>query len=132
MLTKNPHKVTLQKEALVKNARISLPETNDARVLEAKSILVNLGFNILENDSLIDKIDIYKKNILNKKFSNNWTSEMISNYLSNPYHLSLFALDNNDVDVVICGASISTADVLRSAIRVVGIKRDAKWVSRVR
>lgn len=131
MQNKNPHIIALQKEALRKNAKISLPEINDKRVVEAKSVLVDLGFNIVENNNLMDKYDIYKKNILQKKFSKNWTDNMISKYLENDYVLSLFALDNNDIDTVVFGASTMTADVLRSAIRIVGVNNDAKWISSV-
>ena len=46
-------------------------------------------------------------------------------------NLSLLALESNDIDCVIAGAINTTSSVLRSAIRIIGLKKSTKWISSV-
>ena len=126
---KNPYKEKIKELALLKNAKIVLPELNDNRVAEASSILCNLGFYITDPKELVQNKNKYKEIISKKNFTNNWTENMIEDYIQDPFYCSLIALENKDVDCVVCGAVKSSTDVLRNAIRVVGVKKDAKWVS---
>ena len=53
---------------------------------------------------------------------------MKKQYLENSLNIGLVALDNNDVDCVVAGATCPTSDLLQSAIRLIGVKKDTKWV----
>lgn len=117
--------------SLSKNKKICFPEESDKRIMLAKNKLKKMGFEIIDLDNLRKKNDKYMKIILSKSFSKNWTSEMISGYIESNLNLSLLALENNDVDCVVAGAVFSTSDVLRSSIRIIGLKKSTKWVSSV-
>ena len=126
---KNKFKENIISRALEKKPKIILPELNDKRVLDAIAELKNIGFNVINPlDINKDKYFSYAKN---KKFTNNWTDQMILEYLDCPLNKSIFALDNGEADCVIAGAIYKTSDVIRSAIRIVGIKDSNKWVSSV-
>ena len=126
---KNKFKENIIARALEKKPKIILPELNDKRVLEAVTELKNIGFNVI-NPLDIDK-NRYFAYAKDKTFTNNWTDQMVKEYLDCPLNKSIFALDNNEVDCVIAGAIYNTSDVIRSAIRIVGIKDSNKWVSSV-
>ena len=126
---KNKFKENIIARALEKKPKIILPELNDKRVLDAIAELKNIGFNVINPlDINKDKYFSYAKN---KKFTNNWTDQMILEYLDCPLNKSIFALRNGEADCVIAGAIYKTSDVIRSAIRIVGIKDSNKWVSSV-
>ena len=126
---KNKFKENIISRALEKKPKIILPELNDKRVLDAIAELKNIGFNVINPlDINKDKYFTYAKN---KKFTNNWTDQMILEYLDCPLNKSIFALENGEADCVIAGAIYKTSDVIRSAIRIVGIKDSNKWVSSV-
>ncbi len=117
--------------AIVKNKKICLPEESDDRVISAKNKLKEIGFNIVNlNDLYINK-DKYLEDISCKNFAKNWTSEMKLDYISSPLNFSLLALDNDDIDCVVSGAINTTSDVIRSSIRIVGLKKTTKWLSSV-
>ena len=121
----------LRKKALLKNASILLPESFDPRVKNAISNLSVMGFNIPDLDYFNKKHDIYIDYLLNQKFSDNWPEEEVVRYLENPVNKSLTILACGDVDGVVVGAATSTSDVLRSSLRIVGIKQSSKWVSSI-
>ncbi len=107
-------------------ARIILPE-NDKRVKDAKSFLVKNKINVIDID--YDKINKYLDFISKLKFTKNWTTPMMLEFLDDPIHLSCAMLACNDADGVVAGATVSTAEIIRTAIRLVGIDNSAKWVS---
>ena len=127
----NNIKKKIIKDALKTNARICLPETNDKRIFEAKKELLALGFNIVDCSKLKGNISEYKELVKKKKFSRNWTEDMINKYLDVDLNLSVLALDNDDLDCVIAGACHKTSEILRTAIRIVGVHRNKKWVTSV-
>tara|TARA_Y100000590_G_scaffold405184_1_gene493272 strand:- start:138 stop:1040 length:903 start_codon:yes stop_codon:yes gene_type:complete len=126
---KNKYKDSILDRALNKDPNIILPEIDDIRIVEASKQLKEIGFNVI-NPLELDK-NKYIQSAIAKNFTNNWTEEMVNDYLSCPLNLSIFALDNDDADCVIAGAKYKTSDVIRSSIRIVGIKDSAKWVSSV-
>lgn len=130
-MLKNSYKKNIIDKALNKNAKICLPEIKDKRVYEASLELINLGFNVIHFDSLKKKESIYKEILLAKKFSSNWTRNMTDDFIECPINYSMLALCNNDIDCIVAGATHSTSTVLRSAIRLVGLKNNSKWVSSV-
>ncbi len=56
---------------------------------------------------------------------------MKSDYINSSLNFSLLALDNSDIDCVIAGAVNTTSDVVRSAIRIIGLKKATKCLSSV-
>ena len=127
----NQFKNTIIDNALLKKSRICLPEINDCRVVEASHELRKLGFNIVDGQDLANNTHDYSKLIKRKKFAQNWTGEMIADYMNNPLNLSISALDSGDLDCVVAGALHKTSDVIRSAIRIVGINKNKKWITSV-
>jgi|TARA_B110001454_G_scaffold206333_1_gene216678 phosphate acetyltransferase len=127
----NDIKENIINRALLKNKKICLPEDSDDRIKGAKKKLKKIGFNIIDLDDLEKNKDKYLDIISSKIFANNWTSEMKLDYVNSSLNLSLLALDNDDIDCVVAGAVNTTSDIIRSAIRIVGLKKSTKWLSSV-
>ena len=117
----------LKRSSLI-NSSILIPESNDSRVKEAISELKKIGFNILDVNDFVDNKK-YFDFILSKKFTDNWPDSKINNYLDDPVNKALAILACNDVDGVIAGATRSTAEIIRSSLRIVGINPNYKWIS---
>ena len=128
MKKNNPSLFFLDK-ALSKKARIVLPEQNDPRIKSAINILKDLGFNIININSLSDNYNIYKNIISKKKFTKNWSEETFDLFLKNPINLSFIALLNNDVDCGVAGATVSSSEIIRSSIRVIGLRNKVETLS---
>ena len=118
----------LIKRALNSNARIILPEENDSRIVEAKNQLLQLGFNIIEtinkkniSDSLVNFVSqkIYEKLDRRTKYS----------FIKDPVNCGMAMVASDQADCLVAGAVTPTSDVLRSAIRIIGIKPTSKWIS---
>ena len=118
----------LFERALENKSSIILPEITDDRVKRATLELKKLGFNIIDINDFSDNSK-YIEYILKQKFSNNWPENEIIKYLQNPLNKAMTILACNEVDGLVAGASTSTADVLRSALRIVGINPNYKWIS---
>lgn len=110
------------------NSSILIPESNDSRVKEATIELKKNGFNILDINDFVDN-EKYLNFLSSQKFTENWPDSEINNYLDDPVNKALTILACNDVDGVIAGASRSTAEIIRSSLRVVGINPNYKWIS---
>jgi len=114
--------------ALEKDSTIILPEISDKRIQDATLKLRDLGFNIVDLDSFSNN-DKYIEYILSKKFSENWPISEVNKYLDNPINKAMTILACNEVDGLVAGAINSTSDILRSALRIVGINPSCKWIS---
>ena len=126
---KNKYLSNLLSKANQKEASILIPETSDTRVAEAISKLKKNGFNIPNVNDFNENNDKYINFLFDRKFTNNWPENEVLNYFQNPINKAMTILACNDVDGVVCGASVSTATVIRSALRIVGINKSSKWVS---
>jgi len=131
MKSENKVLENLLERSLQTSAKIFLPEFNDKRVKEAVNQLSTLGFNVISYKDILSKKNIYFDLISNKKFTNNWSDDMKHEFLDSPMNLGMIALENNDIDSLVAGASHPTSDVLRSAIRIVGVKKETKWISSI-
>jgi phosphate acetyltransferase len=121
----------IMQAALESKARIILPEGDDIRIQEAKIELLNIGFTILDiNDSTTD-IEKYIDNISRLKFTRNWTLDQKKTYLSDPLNLGMAMIANEDADGLVAGACTATSDVIRTALRLVGVKPKSKWISSI-
>lgn len=118
----------LKKKLFDKDITLILPETKDNRVIKATKKLKDLGLNILDINDCKNK-DKYISYLLSRDFTNNWPTDEIAKYLHNPLNKGLTMLACGEADGLVAGAITSTSDVLRSSLRIVGIKGSAKWLS---
>ena len=114
-----------------KQASILLPEIFDSRIKKAISRLKGMGFNIPRIDSFDSNMDKYIDFLSNRKFTANWPRSEILKYLNDPINKALVILACNDADGVIAGCTVPTSEIIRSAIRIVGINKNSKWVSSI-
>ena len=117
----------LFEKVLDSNIKIILPEITDARIVSAADKMKKIGFNIIALNDFSDNYTLYKESLSNKNFTKNWTEKMIDEYLQNSLVQGLLMLDNNIADCLVAGAITSTADVIKSSIRIIGVNN--KWVS---
>ena len=117
-------------KALRQKASITLPEKT-SQIIEAKKELINLGFNVFEIDKYKDKTEEYVEFLNRLKFTNGWPVEKIYDYLDNDLHFGMTMLAFGDVDSLVAGSSNTTSNVIRSAIRLVGVREQSSWISSV-
>ena len=120
--------INLAKE---KNARIVLPEVHDKRIQEARKELESIGFDVLDHEEYRDKITFYIDFLKKRSFTSNWPIKNIEDYLNDPFHLSTTMLACNDVDGVIAGADTPSSEIIRTAIRIIGLQNTTEWVSSI-
>ena len=108
--------------------KLILPEFEDPRIEEANNTLLDMGFNMIDINTFND-LKKYKEHIKNKKFTNNWTDDMLKTYVSVPLNKALILLDLDYADCLVAGATIPSADVIKSSIRIVGLKKQTQWIS---
>ena len=113
------------------NARIVLPESRDKRVQEATTELTSLGFHIIYNQDLQDHMDIYLDYINSLPFTENWPAENLRNYLNDPLHFAMAMVACDDADGLAAGAITSSGDIIRTAIRMIGIRPTTNHVSSI-
>jgi len=114
-----------------KEVCIFIPEVFDSRILEATNNLRDMGFLIPNISDFDNKINDYANFLSEKKFTHDWPESEIFKYLNNPINVAVTALAFGDVDGVVAGATVSTADIIRAALRIVGIDKNYKWISSV-
>ncbi|CAL4042400.1 Phosphate acetyltransferase [Buchnera aphidicola (Takecallis arundicolens)] len=138
----------LIEKAKNKNSHILLPEGSEERIIHAASIVSNLGivqctllgnkkiihqiakkngWNINNNINIINPINIYK-NYIEKLFvlraHKGITWKLSEKYVQDHMVLGSLLLLENEVDGVVCGVKYTTAEVLRTAIQLIGIKKN--------
>ena len=112
-------------------ARIVLPEIRDKRVQEAVVELVSLGFKVVKNQNFQDNIDIYLDYLNALSFTENWPTENLREYLKDPVHFSMAMVACDDADGSAAGAVTPSGDVIRAAIRMIGIRPESNNVSSI-
>lgn len=130
------------------NSHILLPEGSEERIVHAASIVSNLGivrctllgdekiiyqiakkngWNITNNVNIVNPINIYK-NYIEKLFllraHKGITWQLSEKYVQDHMVLGALLLLENQVDGVVCGVKYTTAEVLRTAIQLIGIKKN--------
>lgn len=131
ILVANKFKDKLIQQGVSTGARIVLPESKDARVIEAKRELLQLGFNIIAVEEYSSKIVELKAFILSLKFTKNWPDEQLDIFMENPLNMGIAMVASGLADGLVAGAITSTSEVIRAAIRMVGVKSTSKWVSSI-
>ena len=110
------------------NVKIILPESND-RVSQASEILSDLGMNVSQKQD-IENYNIESLAILKKlKFAKNWPEQDLIEYANHPYIKSLLILKEGKVGGVVCGSELSSAEVIRGGLRIIGLKNSVKNLS---
>ncbi len=142
----------IEKRSIEKKKTVVLPETNDARVIEAAERIVEKESSklifISENEKLekyfsdhpsiqfmswnreTDKelcIELILSNLRHKSISVSEAENMLSDPLI--YAGALVAL--NRADAAVAGSVATTASVIRSGLYTVGVKPDSKLVSSI-
>ena len=120
--------ITMGKEA---NARIVLPENNDNRIKKAVAELHELGFQVVYNQDFQDNMDIYIDYIKTLPFTKNWPLSNLKEYLINPLHFAMAMVACDDADGLVAGAVTPSGDIIRAAIRMIGIRSTANSVSSI-
>jgi len=115
-------------EILKYSPRIILPEQGDLRIDKSIDKMKNMGLNILDLNDFQNNQE-YINHIKNKKFTTNWTESMLNDFVSSPLNKGLINLDLDYADCLVAGAVSSTAEVIKSSIRIIGINKKSKWVS---
>ena len=54
---------------------------------------------------------------------------MLDSFISCPINKALIVLDLNHADCLVAGATMPTSDIIKSSIRIIGVKRNSKWIS---
>ena len=108
--------------------KIILPESND-RVSQASEILRDIGINVSQKQDIenynIESLDILKK----LKFAKHWPEQDLIEYANHPYIKSLLILKEGKVGGVVCGSELSSAEVIRGGLRIIGLKNSVKNLS---
>ena len=112
-------------------SKIILPEYGDKRIQEASSELELKGFNVIDINDYQHKMEYYVEYVKKLPFTCNWPDLQLRKYLSNSLHFSMVMVACGDADGLVAGASTSSSEVIRSAIRIVGINEMSKWVSSI-
>ena len=112
-------------------ARLVMPETHDKRIKKASQKLSSMGFQVLNHKDFEEKITSYVNYIQQQPFTENWPEENIREYINDPLHLAMIMVACDDADGLIAGAATSSSEVIRSAIRIVGINPASSWVSSI-
>ena len=123
----NLFKFFLSKLKTPSEIKIALPEKDD-RVNQAVNILTDIGLKVV-NPNSSSPSNKYMESLKRLKFSKNWPEENLTEYLNNPFIKSLVMLRNNQIDGVVCGCTTSSAEVIRNAIRIIGLKKSTNWLS---
>ena len=108
---------------------IALPET-DSRINDAINILKEINLNILSSEEINDFDEKDYTSLLEKlKFSKNWPIEDLIKYSKDSFIKSLAMLREDQIDGVVCGCTMSSSDVLRGSLRIIGLDQSVKNLS---
>ena len=114
---------------LEKSAKLVLPEGSDPRVSLAKRQLSDLGYELLEPQDFKSRKDQYRQKLEKEHFFKKLSDDSKNKFIADTLNFSMMMVSNGDADGLVAGALTPTGDVLKAAIRIVGIKAESKWVS---
>ncbi|MBC8255731.1 MAG: phosphate acetyltransferase [Candidatus Marinimicrobia bacterium] len=112
-------------------AQIVLPEMTDTRVREAAKELTSIGFEVLKIEDYQDNIDLYLDHLSTLPFTDNWPAHNLREFLNDPLQFAMAMVACDDADCLVAGAVTSSSDVIRSAIRMIGIRPSSNQVSSI-
>ena len=125
----NKYQERIIETGLKKSAKLVLPERDDPRVSLAKRNLRDLGYELLEPEDFRGKETQYQEILEQERFFNKMTDKAKEEYMKDTLNFSMMMVSNGDADGLVAGSVTSTSNLLRAAIRIVGVKPISKWVS---
>lgn len=128
MPTPNPYLDRILDRARRSGKALVLPEA-DPRMTEAAAKLQASGISVVEVNPELPQRPEVQERVLAKKFAKDWTAVQAEEFLAAPLHTAAMMVALGEADAMVAGAVNTTGDVIRSAIRLVGVKPEAKWVS---
>jgi phosphate acetyltransferase len=121
-------KTLFENRELYLSSKIVLCEQDSDRVKSASDQLRKLGLEILGVTGFQHKTDEYIQMLKRKSFTKYWTDEVIENYLRDPLHFAMTMVYVGDADGIVAGSIYSQEEIVRTALRVLGLKRSRKWL----
>ncbi len=125
------YKERIREIAKLSKATIVLPETDDNRIKSAIPLIRKLGIEVSPLMNSSENYEKYIEYLSRLKFTKNWPLDEIKKCLDNPLNLGIVMVACGDADGLVAGANTTTSDVIRSAIRIVGVQQNSKWVSSI-
>ena len=110
------------------NKNIVIPE-QDSRIIDAKNILKKFDVNIIETSHFTCNKEKYFDYLSSLKFTDNWNKNNINQLLLDPVYFAMSMVACGDADCMVSGATLSSSEVIRNSIRIIGMKADAECVS---
>ena len=96
---------------------------------EACEKLKEFGIIPVFPDKKLQETDKFLEYITQLKFTDNWTREMMKDYLEDPLHSGAVMVALGEADVMVAGVVTNSSEVIRTAIRIIGINPISRWVS---
>jgi phosphate acetyltransferase len=90
-----------------------------------------MGFDILQIEDFQDNLDIYLDYLNKLPFTDNWPADNLREFLNDPLHFAMAMVACDDADCLVAGAVTSSSEVIRSAIRMIGIRPTSNQVSSI-
>ncbi|MFQ6610819.1 MAG: phosphate acyltransferase [Fidelibacterota bacterium] len=109
------------------SSRIVFPEMNSIGCISAFDG-VRANIDLISHEDYLTKINEYLEMALRLEFSKNWSVGVLERYLEAPLHLSMMMIKADDADHLIAGYSYEQDDIIRSAIRLIGLANHHRWV----
>ncbi|NOZ08978.1 MAG: phosphate acetyltransferase [FCB group bacterium] len=126
------HKAALQDQLLSRisepGAKIVLPEWEDDRIRKAAGQLIAEGVEIVTPADFEHQREAYTTYIRRRAFTRNWPEKLLVKYLENPVNFAAAMVALGDADGMVAGVLTPKEDILRTAIRVLGVSREYRFV----
>ena len=144
----------IYKKAKSRKRRIVFPESSEPRTIKAIAAIlknqiaevtvlgdkneinklacnlsVDLSQALLLDPTASDLFDKFVADFVKIRQKKNISKEKAIQTLSNPLYFGAMLVRNSEADTMVAGAANTTADVIRSAVRVLGLKKAVKTVS---
>ncbi len=110
------------------SVKIVLPEWEDERIIKAADLLRAEGIEILSPVDFKLHREAYRSYIRRRTFSRNWPDELIESFLDDPVNYGAIMLALGDADGMVAGVTTPKTEILRTAIRVLGVRKESRFV----
>ena len=107
---------------------VAFGEPDDDRVRAVLPQLYQLGINTLTEDKLEQRFSAYFEYLGRLRFAYSWPESLRKEYLSEPLVQALLQTACSDANAVVAGAESHSDHVLRTALRILGMKSNCRFV----
>ena len=117
--------------AILKNQMAEVTVLGDKNEINklACNLSVDLSQALLLDPTASNLFDKFVADFVKIRQKKNISKEKAIQTLSNPLYFGAMLVRNSEADTMVAGAANTTADVIRSAIRVLGLKKAVKTIS---